>query len=825
MSKCRDLNAEMVANTAKIATALKLKSEDEGTIGKLKEELDSAWKMVETAMGKETQARETIGSLKGEIEELTRLVESGAGIGIIGEDVEKLEKERDSLREQVEMAIEDVKEVREKNEGFEKKVAELTKQLEDGEILISEQKLEVTLRSNELQRESRKRNKLDKEVTNLKKEHEEREKQIDSNRTKLTDQLSINTDLEDQYKQMKIKLERSRKESDIHNMRLTKLQNDYQNQILASDSLAAENQSRLADLKNSEEEVSMLKIQVGQFTKLREHLARKLQGIEDGKSLAEKDRDALKLQLGSLELNLEVLKKNSDLERKKHDELTRERDILSKNLIKACDATDKQVNLVKLYQKQKLTMEQDIRMYMEEAQKQRKIIYQLEKERDRYVNEQQELNQNIIEHLEALKFREIALFDYKKKIAEAQTKLKQQQNLYEACRSDRNLYSKNYMEAQDEIGEKNKKVKIMNHQIDQHREEINIQGQKYKKLEEKLEKTCKEKDGLRAKLQDKGYKMEKCETEIKNCEQKIKDLNEGMKNMGLDKDKLNKELKNVLNERDILGTQLVRRNDELALLYEKIKIQQNTLSKGEIQYRDRIQDIRLIKLEVKKIRREKMVLKKNCGAVDDLRREVFRGNKQLVAEQARVRALEDELENPLNIHRWRGLAASQPEKFELVKKVQALQKRLIRKTEEGIDKDIEIREKEKLYVELKQILMRSPGPEVVEEQSRLQRLLSNRGKQLKRLTSELNMITTQNADYQTEIGKVANDLQETKKKWFQFKKKEQKRREHELMMESHKKAVKNQVYADVGRRKFAGGGFNLTQVGPKVGAIPTEQQS
>ena len=28
----------------------------------------------------------------------------------------------------------------------------------------------------------------------------------------------------------------------------------------------------------------------------------------------------------------------------------------------------------------------------------------------------------------------------------------------------------------------------------------------------------------------------------------------------------------VQNERDILGTQLIRRNDELALLYEKIKI-------------------------------------------------------------------------------------------------------------------------------------------------------------------------------------------------------------------------------------------------------------
>ena len=38
----------------------------------------------------------------------------------------------------------------------------------------------------------------------------------------------------------------------------------------------------------------------------------------------------------------------------------------------------------------------------------------------------------------------------------------------------------------------------------------------------------------------------------------------------------------VISERDILGTQLVRRNDELALLYEKIKIQQSTLNKGEV---------------------------------------------------------------------------------------------------------------------------------------------------------------------------------------------------------------------------------------------------
>lgn len=42
----------------------------------------------------------------------------------------------------------------------------------------------------------------------------------------------------------------------------------------------------------------------------------------------------------------------------------------------------------------------------------------------------------------------------------------------------------------------------------------------------------------------------------------------------------------VINERDILGTQLIRRNDELALLYEKLKIQQSTLKKVTRRHRE-----------------------------------------------------------------------------------------------------------------------------------------------------------------------------------------------------------------------------------------------
>ena len=44
--------------------------------------------------------------------------------------------------------------------------------------------------------------------------------------------------------------------------------------------------------------------------------------------------------------------------------------------------------------------------------------------------------------------------------------------------------------------------------------------------------------------------------------------------------------------------------------------------------------------------------------------------------------MEEELENPVNIHRWRKLEGSDPSTYEMIQKIHAIQKRLIAKTEE-----------------------------------------------------------------------------------------------------------------------------------------------
>ena len=64
IKKCRELNAEIVNNAAKVQTALKLSQEDQNTIASLKKEIEKAWKMVEASHEKEARAKDTISQLK-----------------------------------------------------------------------------------------------------------------------------------------------------------------------------------------------------------------------------------------------------------------------------------------------------------------------------------------------------------------------------------------------------------------------------------------------------------------------------------------------------------------------------------------------------------------------------------------------------------------------------------------------------------------------------------------------------------------------------------------------------------------------------------------
>ena len=97
-----------------------------------------------------------------------------------------------------------------------------------------------------------------------------------------------------------------------------------------------------------------------------------------------------------------------------------------------------------------------------------------------------------------------------------------------------------------------------------------------------------------------------------------------------EKQKQKKDYEMVINERDILGTQLIKRNEELALLYEKIKIQQSTLQKGEIYYQERLKDIDIIRQQIAENKRKLLITQGETACIPDLKKEIYLQQKELL---------------------------------------------------------------------------------------------------------------------------------------------------------------------------------------------------
>merc|ERR1712106_231741 len=801
--KCRELNAEIVANATKVAHALKLSQDDQATVEQLKAELDKAWRIVDGAHEKENRARETIQKLKSEISNLSELIESGKASNI--QQTEEERQAREAKEAQIMSAGElndEVVKLRAKLKAAEDNFTRVETESHESRQLAEQLRSDVVKKQNEIIREKKEQDRLRRELDQIDKEGDELKKSLQQAEKRLTDQRASTKDQERLLREQKTDIEKKTRENKIMGERINKLKQEYDLQVFENDKMTHHHAETKKTLHLRETETAERKTEIAKVKKEKELVTRKLTSTEEIRAEVEKKQEILKREIQRLDAEKTEALKQHEFDRKQIEELVRERDLLNKNMLKAAGQTQKQMSLVRLHEQSRNNLEQEINQFRDEASKQRKIIYQLEKERDKYINEASELTQRVLESMEDVKVKEMQIFDSKKKIAESETRLKQQQNLYEACRADRNLYSKNLIEAQDEIQEMRRKLKIMNHQIDQLKDEIASKENSLAKTTLDYGKIQKEKISLKAEIDQMKTRQEDSKMHLNDMEKETGRLQGIIREADSDKKRQQKELDQVITERDILGTQLVRRNDELALLYEKIKLQQATMQKGELQYTSRIEDIRVLKLEIKKLHRERANLNRSVSSLQELRKEIFHTQRELLRERTKCRALGEELENPMNVHRWRKLEGSDPASYELIQKVQALQKRLIEKTEDIVIKEMQVQEKEKMYVELRQILARQPGPELTEQLSEYKRAIKQKVKQLKTLTAELNMAESAQQAQDMDIQRLAIELQDIKTKYLLLKKKE---RQHDQIQRP--RVQPNTLDGP----RFTGGGFNLSK--------------
>ena len=809
IKKCRELNQEIVANAAKVQTALKLSQEDQNTIASLKREIEKAWKMVDAAHEKEGRAKDTIQQLKHEIQNLSRLVEQGAGLSIGQENtVNELVKVKAELAKEREAQASQIASLMAEIQSYLSKIGAIEGEIGQAHEEMGSLREVIASRKAESEKENVKKEKLEAELKGLRGQLEERQQQIKDKVNALTRAQEGVARLEIMLREERGRTDKAAKENDVLQSKQLKVTREDDEAKHALQQMVTEGAQHQVELKLRLEERERCIADLDRVKKTTEAASKKLEQKKAQKVEAEKDREEAKLSIVALEDSLEAARTDHEKERRELDEVLRDRDILNKKLVLAAGHTQKQLDQVKVHENTRRNLELEISGYKAEAHKQRKQLFLLEKDGEKYGAEAAEASAKYTQALEEVKVREMSIIQLQKRISEGETKLKQQQALYEAVRSDRNLYSKNLIESQDEIAEMKRKFKIMNHQIEQLKEEIHSKDQNLVREHFDRMKVEKEKELLRDNLQKLRTREQQSEDYLAQMAAETTKLNSIINEADKERQRQRKECEVVVNERDILGTQLIRRNDELGLLYERIRIQQSTLQKGEQQYMQRVREIGGLKRRIRALGEELGGLKGSVTSLETLRNEVYQLQRELLQERTKVRALSEELENPMNVHRWRKLEGSDPATYELVQKTHMLQKRLIEKSEEVVDKDLLIHHKEKLYVELKTILARQPGPEVAEQLSTYQASLSERAKQIEQMQAELSMSHTQASEYKYEISRINKELVEVKKKFFEQRKREQALQEQRRT----ERAQPTELLVQEARstlNRFTGGGFNL----------------
>lgn len=487
-------------------------------------------------------------------------------------------------------------------------------------------------------------------------------------------------------------------------------------------------------------------------------------------ALEEKKEEIQKQVNGLREVDAKELRRQCEALSKAESSMLREIAVLKKKYVGSENAAKAVGELIFVNEGAMRNLAQEKRILQSDVTYQQEKIQHLMQEKEKYEHETEVTNQKYYTSLEELKLQELQSRELQKKITDDQAKLKQKQNLYEAVRSDRNLYSKQLTESQDEISVLKRKFRMMNHQIDQLKEEISAKDHAIVKEHFHHHAIDKERELLKNELTKIRKQLLSSVQIIENQHIEILKLTRIIEEADEERQRQSNELVAIIAERNLLTAQLVKRNTELTEMYSKIKIQRSNLRIGEQHFNTAMNKLAKLQEELIHLIESQNDTIEQLSPLEELKSKVLKLERDILHEQTKSRALYDEQSRPMNVHRWRVLESSDPKRFEKIRQIQVLQRELILKSDGVVEKDLLIQEKEKVYVELKSIIARQPGPEVEEQILVYQQTLKDKVKQYASMNDELEMYRMQVSQFKDEIARTDDEVGVLKKKYFKMRK-------------------------------------------------------
>ena len=732
MKKCQELNDTIAENAGKIKAVLQVAQDDSQTIVKLKGQLAEVKNCLVLQKERDDASRKQIENLTKTWKNLEQITKQNQEFssGRLAEyqklldEKETLGKERGEFQSEVEALEKEHKELKEKfekdNLAFDKKQTEF-KKLDKMDL-----ETELQLKKNE---DRMKGNKIEIEQLTLQKKN--MQSVVNEERSQLTKmEKNFQNILKGVEKNLTLKSDWETKREKVE---LNQLENDKKMKTVKATNAKLITQQEQLDqkLKTQILRHAQLTAKDAQDHKKKNLLSLEIQKLTDEVESVKKHKSLLQNQFTDFSQRIDNFKKEGKI-----DENTLE--FLHNNYRKIMGKYEDMVmsDEEKIFEIRKLIMDnknllKNTEPLENEIEEQKKKLHISRLEEVKLLKDINGMNKKFSKINEELLLKENLIAEFQRKISEYEQQLKQQQSMYETIRNDRNSYSKSLAETQDEIAEIKQKLKITNDRIKQIKEEYELK-----------EKLIFEEVGRFKDLMKKFKNIEKKNIALKKNKENLDKLAKNMTNQ-LNKykavrkeyvesiDNIQGKYSKVIIERDLLITKLIQKNDEIALINERLTVQENTMKEGLIDDTKNTNEFNFLQTLVKDLGRELKINTSKIIKVLKYQKDITELNEKLRLEKIKVKELSKKLENPKNKERWRHVGEIDYDIYELMQKIQDIQKKLIKKTEEIITTELDVSAQEQTIDNIKNILQQQPDSKEAQKFSILQKSIRSKTRKLK----------------------------------------------------------------------------------------------
>ena len=345
------------------------------------------------------------------------------------------------------------------------------------------------------------------------------------------------------------------------------------------------------------------------------------------------------------------------------------------------------------------------------------------------------------ETAEELKINELLLMDLKKRKQEIDFKLKSCITMYDEVKNDRNKYVKQIQNSSQELAETKERIKILQNEVEILRSESTEKDSKLKEIRHDVQLTLHHRDGIRTEINKIDYAVKQKESFVTQQLNEINKLNVIINSLEKDMIDLKQKYEIVCESRNYTGIQLIDRNDELCILYEKCNIQETIQKKGESEIRVKEDEIRMLNLELAGVKRQIELVRKTIPDVPRFASQVISLQAELDAKRETEKSLAAKLEDPSNSKRFNELSGEDPDEEALEAKIQVLEERLNSKKEQLLEKELVLEEISNLADRLRaQALTGRQGTlELAEKVNEFQSRIKKLTRKMMATVSELSM--------------------------------------------------------------------------------------